>query len=234
MTTPPTPRFGFVLDELDDGPPDGPNVFLNQLAGPVEAKGAIDDQGTYALRPVSTPGTPGIRGRYYMVKGDPDLTKNGILWRDHGTGWDAVPQSVALDAQTRTSNITISATTEAGATTILNGHSVTYDGGLVEIRVWLPRVTGDFNNYDGAPSDFIGVIYRDSTVVGRSHVGRQAPNGAQAQSNASVSLFDTPSAGTHVYSFRAFKAGPSPFTVYAGPGGSGEYLPAFMRITKAG
>lgn len=53
---------------------------------------AIDDQGLFADRPVSTPGTPGIRGRFYWA------TDQGILYRDHGTGWTAfVPRPTVVD-----------------------------------------------------------------------------------------------------------------------------------------
>lgn len=37
--------------------------------------------GTFAARPVSTPGAPGIIGRFYWD------TTNTALWFDYGTGW---------------------------------------------------------------------------------------------------------------------------------------------------
>lgn len=45
---------------------------------------AIDSQGAYALRPVSTPGTPGKSGRFYFA------TDNKVLYRDYGTGWTPI------------------------------------------------------------------------------------------------------------------------------------------------
>lgn len=57
-----------------------PTHLLN-MATVLDAKTAIDDQGVFTSRPVSTPGSPGIRGRYYYA------TDTAILYRDHGTGW---------------------------------------------------------------------------------------------------------------------------------------------------
>lgn len=85
-----TARLGLPYPGPADGP-DGADVpyWMNALAVALDGA-AIDDQGILAARPVSSGGSPGIRGRYYMVKDDSDPTQNGILWRDNGTGWDAV------------------------------------------------------------------------------------------------------------------------------------------------
>lgn len=80
-----TPRLGLTRPALDELP-DGPFAF-ETVSDELDPIVAIDDQGIFADRPVSTPGTPGVRGRYYYVTGDPDASKNGILWRDYGTGW---------------------------------------------------------------------------------------------------------------------------------------------------
>jgi hypothetical protein len=240
MPTPPTGRFGFVLDELADGPPDGPDVFLNQLAAPINTLGAMYSQGTFALRPVSTSGTPGKQGRFYMVVGDTDKSKNGILWYDYGTGWFPVAfASVELDSNIRDSPVSITATTEAGATTIVSGHSVPYDGGRVKIEAWVPRVAAGGSN----SGDLYGVVYRDSVVLGHSLLGSQDNRGLDVQGNQSVVVFDPPSpavaapaAGNHVYSLRAYSvpdSGSISWTVVAGPGGSGEWFPATIRVFKA-
>jgi hypothetical protein len=47
---------------------------------------AIYGQGTLALRPTSTPSTPGMQGRFYMAT---DQTPHALYY-DYGTGWDAV------------------------------------------------------------------------------------------------------------------------------------------------
>lgn len=62
-----------------------PNVpaDLQALATALDSV-AMDDQGLFSARPVSTVGTPGKKGRYWWA------TDTKILYRDNGTGWDIV------------------------------------------------------------------------------------------------------------------------------------------------
>lgn len=68
---------------------DGPAAF--QALAVALDKAAIDDQGAFSARPVSTPGQPGIKGRYYWA------TDQAILYRDNGTGYDPVTISAPVD-----------------------------------------------------------------------------------------------------------------------------------------
>ncbi len=52
---------------------------------------AFDDQGTAANCPVSTPQTPGKKGRYYWA------TDALLLFRDNGTGWNTINPTLAVD-----------------------------------------------------------------------------------------------------------------------------------------
>ena len=83
-----TPRLSLPYPALTDVA-DGPAAF-SALALALD-KAAIDDQGAFSSRPVSTPGTPGIKGRYYWA------TDQDILYRDNGTGWDQVTMSAPVD-----------------------------------------------------------------------------------------------------------------------------------------
>jgi hypothetical protein len=78
-------RHKLRVPESTDGPPDVP-LWLNRLATDL-SNVAKDDQGTLAARPVSTPVSPGIAGRYFYVTGDADAAQNGRLWRDTGMSW---------------------------------------------------------------------------------------------------------------------------------------------------
>lgn len=49
-------------------------------------KSAMYGQGTLALRPTSTAGTPGIQGRFYMATDQTPM----VLYYDYGTGWASV------------------------------------------------------------------------------------------------------------------------------------------------
>lgn len=70
------------------GRTDAPDIPLHikNIVDALEAKVPLYGQGNTAARPVSTPGSPGIQGRFYM---DTSLTPH-ILYYDYGTGWDTV------------------------------------------------------------------------------------------------------------------------------------------------
>lgn len=63
---------------------DVPRDFIAVVGG--LERSAMYGQGTFAARPTSSAGTPGIQGRFYMAT---DLTPH-VLYYDYGTGWDAV------------------------------------------------------------------------------------------------------------------------------------------------
>jgi len=131
-----------------------------------------------------------------------------------------------LDYAELTSNFTVTATSAATATACITGNPVSYDGATeVSIEVFLPTAEISttaavvFDLYDG-PTD-LGIIAQtypqaSSGSSGDTLIGRR---------------WLTPSAGSHTYSIRAWKSGGTA-TVYAGAGGAGAYLPAYMRITS--
>lgn len=82
MTIQHTARIVAPYPELSDSA-DVPRD-LEALALLLDPIVAIDSQGLFSARPVSTPSTPGTRGRYYWA------TDTDELWRDNGTGWDLV------------------------------------------------------------------------------------------------------------------------------------------------
>lgn len=129
----------------------------------------------------------------------------------------------------KTSNTTISGTTDAGATTVLSTSSVEYDGKPILIEFFAPRVTP--NDADAA---WIAVtLWEDSTDLGRIWFASTvaAMNGAPAGVHAARRR--SPSKGAHTYTVKAFRA-VGDGTVEAGPGGAGDFVPAFIRITRAG
>ena len=65
----------------DAADPDMPRLDIQALAEHLADIIAIDDQGPVAGRPVSTPESPGVVGRYYYA------TDQKLLFRDFGTGW---------------------------------------------------------------------------------------------------------------------------------------------------
>ena len=173
--------------------------------------------GTLAARPAASLVGPGA---VYWA------TDTGAVYRSDGTSWvGPLNPGAQLDYQQITANsVGISATTEATAVTIITGNSVTYDGTQVKIEVYCPSVLGV-----NATSTYLGV-FRDTTAIGQAKwAGSTSSVGWQGGLHC---LFDTPAAGAHTYSVKCFVSG-GPNTINAGPGGSGNLVPAYLRVTKA-
>lgn len=157
-------------------------------------------------------------------------TNGMVLMRVSGAVAWALPSGHPFDYAEITSDASITATAEGSADNVVSGNSVTYDGStVVVIEFFSPRVipaTGTvgrgvfFVLYDGASSiGLFGAVRTPAT--GTAH-------------NAPVRLARrlTPSAAAHTYHIKAFvDAGTG--TVTANTGGSGAYMPAYIRITKA-
>lgn len=129
----------------------------------------------------------------------------------------------------KTTNTSITATTEGGADTIVTATAVVFDG--------TTKIVVDFYCAYAAPDT--GAAGRTLILVlydGASSIGKLAPMATLVSGNQSYitgvhSRRLTPSAASHTYSVRAYvSAGTG--TVGAGAGGSGTYMPAFIRITK--
>jgi microcystin-dependent protein len=79
-------RFGIVEPSADRSDSADVPRDVRAVVAALEAKAAQYGQGTLGARPTSSPGTPGVQGRFYMQT---DVTPH-ILHYDFGTGWDPV------------------------------------------------------------------------------------------------------------------------------------------------
>lgn len=130
----------------------------------------------------------------------------------------------------RTSNLTVTATSDAAAQDLIVGNAVTYDGSTrvkIEAFVVAASITPNQN--------VVLNLYDGSTDLGRlCNIG--PPTGTGASGSMVMMMkgerFLTPSAGAHTYKVRAWKTGGTA-VVAADTGGAGLYLPAWYRITKA-
>lgn len=135
------------------------------------------------------------------------------------------------DYKQATADVTgINATTEGGASTVITGNAVTFDGTRVKLEFFAPEIV----NVGGTGTNKLTVVFlRDSTVIGQVVVLERGSTFGNGES-AKAECFDTPSAGSHSYAVKAFSAATSPnYTVKAGAGGSGNLVPAYLRVTKA-
>lgn len=138
------------------------------------------------------------------------------------TGWVAVPGQELDYAQITASPAGITATTEATSQTVVAGNAVYYDGSRVKVSFFAPRLAS------AAAQTATFVVYRDSTVIGQVFAGSVNTTAPAID----FELFDTPSVGAHTYTVKAFVS-TSTLTVGAGAGGSGNLVPAWLRVAKA-
>jgi microcystin-dependent protein len=87
--TSPRYQISYVNPATRDEPADVP-ADIKRLVDAIEIS-AMFSQGPIASRPVSTPGTPGITGRFYYA------TNENRLYFDFGTGWQVIGPPVAGD-----------------------------------------------------------------------------------------------------------------------------------------
>lgn len=123
-----------------------------------------------------------------------------------------------------TAGVSITATTEATANTIVTAPALVADGAasyLIEFAA--PQVANQ------PASGLAFVLYDGSTSLG--FIG-QASTGTTQNPPVNLPRKLTPASGSHTYSIRAF-SGVSGASVFADTGGAGKNVPGFIKITKA-
>ena len=126
-------------------------------------------------------------------------------------------------------DVTISATVEASADTIISTDSIEYDGNPILIEFFAPRVTP----FDSDTALVAITLWQDTTDMGRIWLSATVAAMNAGPSGVYAARRLTPSKGPHVYSVRGFRTVGSG-VVNAGGGGAGNHIPAFIRITRAG
>jgi len=205
---------------INNGPIQGPPG----PAGPQGSPGATGAQGpagtTGATGATGPAGATGAAGPGIAVGGTPGQFLIKASATNYDTGWLS-PNSSEIDyAQIATDSAGITATAEPG-TTFLTGNSVTYDGAKVKIECYLHQTSA------AAIGQITYVVLRDSTVLGQF---RSRQNGAEIQL-VYLEVYDTPPAGAHTYKVAAF-VNTGTLTIKGSPGGSGNLIPTFLRVTR--
>jgi hypothetical protein len=132
---------------------------------------------------------------------------------------------------TITSPVTVTGTSEGGATTIITSGSFTSDGAPVLVEVNIPRLDAQPNSVGNA---FVVDLYLDSTTQGRLMTETQSSSTTLNWLHALHGTARiTPSAGSHTVAVKMWMSNASDgVTVQAGAGGSGNSRPMHIRVTK--
>lgn len=143
-----------------------------------------------------------------------------------GIKWD-YPPGYVIDSASATSNVTVSGTNEAGATSVLSGASKTYDGGEVRCEFsashWGPG---------GTAADDVRLYFTiDGTSQGIAAVVQQPATGSANLQALTAVAYLTPSAGSHTIAVKASRTNANG-TIFAGAGGTGTVKPMTLRVTK--
>jgi hypothetical protein len=134
---------------------------------------------------------------------------------------------VEIDYVQITSDVACTATTEAGANTIVTGNAITYSGSqIVVLEFFWPAWTTSTTNTVAFVS-----IFQDGSILGRIWDSFGFTSSADMGGTV-ISRRFTPSAGSHTYSIRGHSQAAQTFTVKAGAGGAATLFPAYVRLVQ--
>jgi hypothetical protein len=129
-----------------------------------------------------------------------------------------------------TSPVTISATTEGAANTVVTAGAFTAAGSTKYcIECYSPGAYFGSNS----PATVRHVLYEASTVIGQIGIQGGFSGTESVEMPFYTRTYLTPSAGSRTYSWRAFRLNVNG-GVDVGAGGSGNYMPGYIRITSGG
>lgn len=129
-----------------------------------------------------------------------------------------------------TSSVSISATTEGTANTVVSAGAITFDGTAVYVEFYSPLVEPGAT----AGSSITLYILLDGTSQGLAWFAAKDNTATLDRGEAGCFLKRkfTPSAASHTFLVAASR-GTANGTVVAGLGGTGNYMPGYIRISKA-
>ncbi len=126
-----------------------------------------------------------------------------------------------------TADVTVSATVEASATTIVTAASLDLDGQAILVEFYCPRL-----DVADTADDVVITLWDGSTDLGR--LSWQIVTGADLSWPVHLGRkIQTPTVGAHTYSIRAWKVGAGSAVAKAGAGGTGSLLPGYLRVSRA-
>ena len=152
--------------------------------------------------------------------------------RDHKHGMPArtaLPGGEFDHVEYTAGTVSVTATAEASANTLVTGNAVAYDGATpIIVEFFCPRVAPN----TGTAGDYtIIYLFDGSTSIGIMAL-EQTPAASSAGRSVLARRRITPSNASHTYSARAItNSGTASF--YNGAGGLGNHPPMYLRQTRA-
>lgn len=164
----------------------------------------------------------GTRGKINMLTGG-----GTVLTLTDDAGNDEVEVTVKagkIQKDEKTSTTSITATSEGTANTIITTTSATYTNVEHEVEFFAPSIA-----LPGSNIAVTIVLLCDTTVIGQATF-----KGSSTQNVVPVMVkaHHTPSAAAHTYTAKAF-VGSGTGTIGGGAGGSGNELPAYLKVSLA-
>lgn len=135
------------------------------------------------------------------------------------------PPGYEIDYVTRTSDLSVTATSEATAATVIASTSLSYDGTPVIVTCYAAYVAA------GLSGTIVHDLYVDSTIIGRIAQHTNASASVQFVVPMMTATTYTPSAGTRTFTWKAWR-GTADGVIKAASGGTGAYQAAYIRIVK--
>lgn len=127
-----------------------------------------------------------------------------------------------------TSNVSVVSVSEAAPTAVVSAGAQSFDGvSLYTLEFYCEGVLAPATAQRGC----IISLWDASTNLGRWGAF-QTPAAASGLSTVFARRYLTPSAGSHTYQAQAWCTPDGSGTIFAGSGGSGTSVPAYIRVTK--
>lgn len=154
------------------------------------------------------------------------------VWDSVNGGWERSsvkkPQLPGLElAYTEyTAIVNITATTEAGANTIVTAPAVTFDGAT---PAWVEFYAPWIDNQSSFA--LMLILFQDGVSIGK--IAEVYGAASEVAATVTPKRKITPAAGARTYSIRAHMNVASSGQVQGGLGGAGNFMPGFIRISRA-
>ncbi len=134
-----------------------------------------------------------------------------------------------IDYVQYTSNVSITATSEATANTVATATATAFDGStIVYIEFFAPTAQTPAVSSE----NLLFALYDGSSSIGLIGQVTNTNSATLQRTPVFMSRRLTPSAATHTYSIRAY-VGSGTGSVNGGSGGAAAYMPGYIRIIRA-